>query len=83
MDKRKKAVERRVEPLVRDLIAAACSTLQHDTDVLDGTNDYEVYSRNALTEDFTRVLKKHGIISNTEVSGGRSTSAGLTRSAKG
>jgi hypothetical protein len=64
MGNSKKAVERRVEQLVRDLISAACSTLQHDTDVLDGQNDYEIWSRNTLTEDFKKVLIKHGVISN-------------------
>jgi hypothetical protein len=61
MQKRKNGVGLNVDSLVRDLIAAACSTLQHDTDVLDGTHDYEIYSRNTLTADFTKVLLKHGI----------------------
>jgi hypothetical protein len=61
MSKSEKVKEGPLNPLVRDPIIAACSELQHDTDVADGSEDWEISSRAALVRKFSAVLKKHRI----------------------
>jgi len=51
-----------VNILIRDLIEAACDELQHDTDVLEGKQDYEIAQRQALVQAFRKVLRKHRVM---------------------
>ena len=52
---------RSLDALVRDLIAAACDTLAHDVDILDGTEDYEIANKRSLEKDFRKVLRRHHV----------------------
>lgn len=52
---------RPIDGLVQDLIEAACNTLSHDVDILDGLNDYEISNRKSLEKDFYAVLRKYGV----------------------
>jgi hypothetical protein len=48
-----------MKKLIRELIIEACSVLQHDTDIADGKEGFEVTLRESLEERFRRVLTKH------------------------
>ena len=48
-----------MKTLIRELIIEACGVLQHDTDIADGKEDFEIASRKALEKRFRKVLTKH------------------------